>query len=77
MASLASSASAPVTTVVHVAQPCVTNGNNKIKGTQPLTIPAYVENVFELLGSGTGRAVRCYAAHAMLHAAAMLHAHVM
>ena len=45
----------------------MTNGNNKIKGTQPLTIPAYVENVFELLGSGTGRAVRCYAAHAMLH----------
>ena len=67
VASLASSASAPATTVVHVAQPCVTNGNNKIKGTQPLTIPAYVENVFELLGSGTGRAVRCYAAHAMLH----------
>ena len=56
---MASLASAQAATVVHVAQPCVTNGNNKIKGTQPLAIPAYVENVFELLGSGSGRAVRC------------------
>ena len=41
------------TTRIEIAQPCVTNGNNKIKGTQPLRIPAFVENVFELLGSAS------------------------
>lgn len=38
-------------TKVEVAKPCVTNGNNKIHGTQPLRVPVFVENVFELLGS--------------------------
>ena len=37
------------TTHIEIVQPCVTNGNNKIKGTQPLRVPAFVENVFELL----------------------------
>ena len=38
-------------TTVHIAQPCAYNGNIKIGGTQPLRVPAYVENVYELLGS--------------------------
>ena len=36
---------------VTVAQPCVGNGNVKCGGAQALKVPAYVENVFELLGS--------------------------
>ena len=39
------------TTTVEVAQPCVWNGNIKIAGSQPLRVPAYIENVFELLGT--------------------------
>ena len=35
---------------VTVAQPCAGNGNAKCGGSQALKIPAYVENVFELLG---------------------------
>jgi hypothetical protein len=34
-----------------VAQPCVGNGNVKCGGAQALKVPAYIENVFELLGS--------------------------
>ena len=37
-------------TAVTIAQPCAWNGNNKIHGRQALRIPAFVENVFELLG---------------------------
>ena len=36
---------------VTVAQPCGYLGNIKVGGCQPLRIPAFVENVFELLGS--------------------------
>ena len=36
---------------ITVAQPCVGNGNAKCGGAQALKVPAYVENVFELLGS--------------------------
>lgn len=46
--------STPTHTTVTVAQPCVYNGNIKVGGAQALHIPAYVENVFELLGSDMG-----------------------
>ena len=41
-------------TAVTVAQPCAWNGNNKIHGRQALRVPAFVENVFELLGAKHG-----------------------
>ena len=36
--------------MVAVAQPCAHNGNIKIGGSQALRIPAYIENIKELLG---------------------------
>eukprot|EP01052_Picozoa_sp_SAG31_P040079 SAG31_NODE_5715_length_2366_cov_1.956771_1_plen_634_part_00 len=50
---MANSSNLTGTTRIEIVQPCVTNGNNKIKGTQPLRVPAFVENVFELLGSAS------------------------
>ena len=47
--SAANTNSSAVTTVT-VAQPCAWNGNNKIHGRQALRVPAFVENVFELIG---------------------------
>ena len=43
--------SSSTTTIINVSQPCAHNGNIKIGGSQPLSIPAYVENVYELLGT--------------------------
>jgi hypothetical protein len=34
-----------------VAEPCAWTGNIKIGGSQPLRTPAYIENVYELLGT--------------------------
>jgi hypothetical protein len=40
-------------TAVTVAQPCAHNGNIKIGGSQALHIPAFMENIKELLGHAT------------------------
>jgi hypothetical protein len=40
--------------VVTVVQPCAHNGHIKVSGVQTFGVPAFVENVYELLGSRAG-----------------------